>query len=418
MNAINETSFVPLQWPSEDGCRVPYRVFTDPRIYATEQDLLFRGPTWSYLGLEAELPNPGDFKATYMGDTPVVVNRDADGELRVFVNRCAHRGALICRVPRGKVDTHTCVYHQWAYDLKGNLVGVPFRKGLNGKGGMPEEFDMAEHGLEMLRVESYAGLVFATFDQGLESVVDFLGPMVTGAIDRIFNRPIKILGDQRQYIAGNWKLYEENTRDPYHASLLHLFHTTFGLYRSSQKGGSVLDSRHIHSMLTASQGTDEGKTDAYKDLRTYDTSYKLNDPSLLKGRKEFADGVTLMILAIFPNLVLQQISNTLATRQILPKGVDRFELVWTQFGYVDDDEEMDEIRIKQGNLIGPAGLVSMEDGEAVQIVQDAIIRDQDRSSYIAMGGMQAGDSDHLVTEAALIGFWNSYRERMGFARAG
>ena len=414
MNAINEVPAVRLQWPSTGGSRVPYRVFTDPEIYAHEQLRLFRGAAWSYLALEAELPNPGDFKATYVGDTPVVVNRDSEGRLHAFVNRCAHRGALICRVPRGNVDVHTCVYHQWAYDLQGNLIGVPFRKGLHGKGGMPDEFDMKEHGLERIRVDSYRGVVFGTFDHDMESLTDFLGPMVCGALDRIFNRPIKILGDQRQLVAGNWKLYEENTRDPYHASLLHLFHTTFGLYRSSQKGGSVMDERHMHSMLTASAGTDEGKTDAYKDLRTYDTSYTLQDMSLLKGRPDFDDGVTLVILAVYPNLVVQQISNTLATRQILPKGVDKFELVWTQFGYADDDAEMDEIRIKQGNLIGPAGLVSMEDGEAVQIVQDAIIRDQDRESYIAMGGFEPVDTDHLVTEASIIGFWETYRDQMGF----
>ncbi len=242
MNAITQLD---LTAATGDGaCRVPYGVFTDPEVYAVEQERVFRGPAWSFVALEAEIPNAGDYKLTFVGDTPVVVNRAPDGRVHAFVNRCAHRGAALCRELRGNVTSHVCVYHQWAYDLEGNLVGVPFRRGLNGQGGMPADFDMRQHGLDKLRVDSYGGLVFATFSHEVEPLADYLGPMPRAAIDRIFNRPIRVLGDQRQYIAGNWKLYAENTRDPYHASLLHLFHCTFGLYRSSQKGKCVLDERY------------------------------------------------------------------------------------------------------------------------------------------------------------------------------
>jgi anthranilate 1,2-dioxygenase large subunit len=100
----------------------------------------------------------------------VIVTRDRDGEFNVLVNRCAHRGALVCRDLRGNADTLTCVYHQWAYDAKGDLIGVPFRKGLGGKGGYPKDFDMAEHGLEKLKVEVFGDCVFATFDHSMPSV--------------------------------------------------------------------------------------------------------------------------------------------------------------------------------------------------------------------------------------------------------
>jgi anthranilate 1,2-dioxygenase large subunit len=390
-------------------------VFTDPAVYELEQHRLFRGDNWSFVALAAEIPASGDYKATFVGDTPVVVSRAEDGSIHAYVNRCAHRGAAICRELRGNVQNHQCVYHQWAYDLKGNLIGVPFRRGLNGQGGMPADFDMKQHGLHKLRVASYGGLVFATFSESVEPLADYLGPMPCKAIDRIMSRPITVLGDQRQYVAGNWKLYAETTRDPYHASLLHLFHCTFGLYRSSQTGVSVMDAKRRHSMLTAMRGTDEGKVDEYKDTRTFNADFTLADPSPLAGRPDFDDGVTLVILAVFPNLVVQQIANTLAVRQIIPRGVDKFELVWTQFGYADDDAQMQAIRNKQGNLIGPAGLISMEDGEAVEIVHRSIIRDQDQTSYIAMGGEQAKDVEHLVTEGSIIGFWEYYRDVMGWA---
>lgn len=402
-------------WPDNDsGFSVPYSLFTEGEVYRAEQERLFRGESWSFVALEQEIPNSGDFKATFIGDTPVIVMRDQDGHVNVVVNRCAHRGAKVCRSLRGNVAHLECVYHSWAFDLKGDLIGVPFRRGLKGKGGMPETFDMKEHSLKKLRVSTIQGLVFASFSQSVVDLETFLGPMVCTAIRRIFNRPIKILGDERQRIHGNWKLYAENTRDPYHASLLHLFHTTFGLYRSTQVGGTYMDANHCHSMLTAKAGSSSASEDAeaYSDQRAFNSEFTLQDMSLLKGRLEFDDEVTLVILTLFPNLVVQQIANTLAVRQIVTYGPKEFELVWTSFGYQDDDDEMQEMRIKQNNLIGPAGLISMEDGEAVEIVHNGIVREQNDCSYIAMGGGRAEDVDHLVSENSIIGFWEFYRRVM------
>lgn len=395
--------------------RVPYAVFTEKNYYEREQEMLFRGASWSFVGLDAELPKAGDYKTTFVGDTPVIAVRDQDGAINVMQNRCAHRGALVCRELRGNAPDLQCVYHQWAYDLKGNLTGLPFRRGIQGKGGMPSDFKLENHGLRKLRVETIRGLIFASFSDKVEGLREYLGPMVCETIERILCRPIEVLGDQRQYVHGNWKLYAENTRDPYHASLLHLFHTTFGLYRSSQQGGIKTDDQHRHSMLYAMKGTSNEANDKaiYEGVRAFNTDFKLQDPSLLAGRPEFDDPISLVILAVFPNLVLQQIANTLAVRQIVPYGPDAFELVWTQFGYADDDAQMRAIRLKQANLIGPAGVISMEDGEAVEIVQRAITNDQDKTSYIAMGGGKAEDAEHLVTEGSIIGFWEHYQSLMG-----
>lgn len=399
-------------WPETgSGFSVPYSLFTEDEVYEAEQQRIFRGDSWSFVGLEQEIPDKGDFKSTFIGDTPVILTRDEDGDVHVVVNRCAHRGAKVCRSLRGNAPNLECVYHSWAYDLKGDLIGVPFRRGLKGKGGMPEDFDMKEHSLQQLRVGCLNGLVFATFSASVANLESYLGPMACTAIRRIFNRPIKILGDERQRIYGNWKLYAENVRDPYHASLLHLFHTTFGLYRSTQTGASRMDANRCHSMLTAKAGStsNEDDAEAYADQRAFNSEFTLQDPSLLKGRLEYEDEVTLVILALFPNLVVQQIANTLAVRQIVTYGPKEFELVWTSFGYQDDDEEMQNIRIKQNNLIGPAGLISMEDGEAVELAHDGVKRDQDKFSYVGMGGGRAEDVDHLVSEGTIVGFWEFYR---------
>jgi anthranilate 1,2-dioxygenase large subunit len=405
-----------LHWPdTTHGCAVPYGVFTEQACFEREQQRIFRGPVWSFVGLAVEVPQVGDFKTTFVGAIPVILLRDRDGQLQVLENRCAHRGALVCRELRGRQTRLSCVYHQWTYDLGGRLLGVPFRGGIEGRGGMPADFDPARHHLTRLRVEELHGLVFASFSDAAPPLADYLGPMVVASIARLCARPLTVLGDQRQFMRGNWKLYAENTRDPYHASLLHLFHNTFGLYRSTQTGACLMDDSHRHTMLYAKAATSDAKADSevYKDVRSYDTGFKLADPSVLAGRAEFDDGITLVILSVFPNLVLQQIANTLAVRQIVTHGVDGFELVWTHFGYADDDDTLRAMRLKQANLIGPAGFVSMEDGEAVEIVQRAVREARDAHSYIAMGGGRAEDAQHLVTEGAIIGFWESYRAVMG-----
>jgi anthranilate 1,2-dioxygenase large subunit len=148
----------PIYFPRADGSRIAYEVYTSPEVYESEQELIFRGPVWSFLALEAELPKPGDFKSTFVGDTPVVVTRNDDSSLCAWVNRCAHRGALVCRPARGNARSHVCAYHQWSYDTRGNLRGVPFRNGVKGSPGMPADFDTKDQGLQKLRVGSYRGL--------------------------------------------------------------------------------------------------------------------------------------------------------------------------------------------------------------------------------------------------------------------
>lgn len=410
-NGSNGSNGTPFSWPSEGTARVPYQVFFDPDIYAQEQATLFRGPTWNYVALEAEVPKPGDFKSTFIGDTPIVVTRDKEGGLQAFVNRCAHRGALVCRELSGNRPTHTCIYHQWSYDLKGNLIGVPFKKGIRGVGGYGPDFELSQHTLQKLRVAAYRGLVFATFSPEVESLEDYLSPVMCEWLDRLFDRPVQVLGYTRQWVNANWKLYFENVKDPYHASLLHMFHATFGLYRSSQAGGVILDSRSRHDVLHAEPRAQEDMSAYESGLHSYQEGYKLADPSVLKGRPEFEG---LFIQTIFPCLIVQQISNTLAVRQLLPKGPDRFELIFTYFGYEDDGQEMREIRLKQANLVGPAGLISMEDGYAAELVQQSVTGDRSAASFVEMGGTDVASEESLITETAIRGFWGYYRDAMGF----
>ena len=417
MNALSPIAAAPpVVFPRADGSRVPYAVFSDPAIYELEQARIFRGPTWSFLALEAEIKQPGDFKSTFIGDTPVVVTRTEEGGLAAWVNRCAHRGAMVCRQSRGNAASHACVYHQWRYDLEGNLVGVPFLRGIGGQAGMPPEFDRLANGLRKLRVASYAGLVFATFSDEVEPLADYIGPVMGGLIDRIFHKPVEYLGCTRQFSNSNWKLYLENVKDPYHASLLHLFHTTFNIYRVGMKAHCVTDGGHgLHSLIMAIKQDQTETASAYKDqkIRTFDSGFTLEDEGILALIPEYDVLATNHIQPIFPQLVIQQIHNTLVARQLLPKGPDHFELIFHFFGYEDDDAEMRKLRIKQSNLVGPAGYISMEDTEATELVQRGVARDGDLTSVIDMAAGAPDQSDTLITESLIRSFWAGYRKLMG-----
>jgi anthranilate 1,2-dioxygenase large subunit/terephthalate 1,2-dioxygenase oxygenase component alpha subunit len=400
-------------WPDAGLTRVPFAIYSDRAIYERERARLFMGATWNYLALEGEVPNPGDYKTTFVGDVPVVVVRDADGAINAFENRCAHRGALVCLERFGSAKAFTCVYHAWSYDLKGRLRGVAFQNGVNGAGGMPPEFRREEHGLRPLKVDRFAGLVFGSFDHGLRPVADYLGPEIAARVKRVLPRPVKVLGYFTQVLNNNWKLYVENVKDSYHASILHLFFTTFRINRLSQSGGIVVDESGGHH-VSYSKVEQRGGDDDYEaaKLRSDTSGFGLLDPTLLSGRDEFGDAITLQILTIFPTLVLQQIQNCLAVRQVLPKGPDKMEIVWTYYGFADDNEALAGMRLKQCNMVGPAGYISMEDGAVGAFVQRALPGAGAERSIVMMGGHGAESQPTRATETSVRGFWKAYRALM------
>ncbi len=403
-----------IHWQDAGLTRIPYSLYRDAALPEKEQQRIFRGDTWGYLCLDAELPEPGCYRTTFVGATPVVVVRDGDGEIYSFENRCAHRGALIALEKSGRAESFQCVYHAWSYNRQGDLTGVAFEKGVKGQGGMPAGFCKEEHGPRKLRIAVFSGLVFGSFSEDVPDIGDYLGDEICRRIERVMHKPVQVIGRFTQALPNNWKLYVENVKDSYHASLLHLFFTTFELNRLSQKGGVIVDptgGHHVsYSMI------DKAAADStYKDqaLRSDNAQYRLKDPSLLAGFTEYDDGVTLQILSVFPGFVLQQIQNCLAVRQVLPKGVDRTELNWTYFGYVDDTPEQREVRLKQANLVGPAGFVSMEDGAVGGFVQRGIAGADDMQAVVEMGGDHAGSSEGRATETSVRGFWKAYRHHMG-----
>lgn len=402
-------------WPSDGVTRVPFWIFQDRDIYATEQRRIFQGPSWNYLCLSVEVKNIGDFVTTFVGDTSVIVARDTDGELYAFENRCAHRGALIALESRGNTKDFTCVYHAWSYDRQGNLKGVAFKDGIKGKGGMPASFCMEQHNPRKLRLAEAFGIVFGSFSNDVPPLEEHLGEEIYSRIGRVMGgRTPVVLGRYTQALPNNWKLYMENVKDSYHASILHLFFTTFELNRLSQTGGIIVDPTGGHHISFSAIDTEAAKDNDYaeQNIRS-DSEFKLADPSLLQSFKEFPDNVTLQILSTFPTFILQQIQNAIAVRQIVPRSTDRTDLHWTLLGFAEDTAEQRLIRLKQANLVGPAGYISMEDGCVGGFVQRGIAGAGGEEAVIEMGGAGTESSESRVTEASVRGFWKAYRAQMG-----
>ena len=404
-------------WPAGLN-RVPYWAFQRDDVYRDEQQRIFQGDCWHYLCLEADLPAAGDFRLSFIGDTSVIVARAADGEIHAFENRCAHRGALICLDDHGsgKKD-FSCVYHAWTYDLTGKLIGVAFKNGIKGKGGMAPGFRMEEHGPRRLRIALVHGLVFGSFSAEAPPIEDYLGEAIMPRIARVLagRKPV-VLARYTQALPNNWKLYMENVKDSYHASILHLFFTTFEINRLSQKGEIIVDhsgGNHVSYSMIDRAAAAAGGEYAQQNIRS-DSEYRLRDPSLLQGFEEFPDGITLQILTVFPTFVLQQIQNAIAVRQIVPRGVNRTDLNWTIIGYADDTPDERLVRLKQANLVGPAGYISMEDGCVGGFVQRGIAGAENEQAVLEMGGVDAQSSESRVTEASVRGFWKAYRAHMGF----
>ena len=404
-----------VHWEANGTHRIPFLAYTSEALYRRELERFFYKSHWCYVGLEAEIPNPGDYKRTAIGERSVILSRDLKGEIHVIENVCAHRGMRFCRERHGNRKEFVCPYHQWSYSLSGDLQGVPFRRGVRQggevQGGMPPDFSTAEHSLTKLKVARRGGVVFASFDHQVESLEDFLGPTILGYFDRLFNgRTLRILGYNRQRIPGNWKLMQENIKDPYHPGLLHTWFVTFGLWRADNKSQLRMDDRHRHAAMISTRGA-TGQAEQVTQVSSFKESMKLNDPSFLDIVHEPWWGEpTAVMTTIFPSVILQQQVNSVSTRHIQPNGHGSFDFVWTHFGFEDDSAEMTERRLRQANLFGPAGFVSADDGEVIEFSQQGFESKPFHRALAELGGREVGDTEHMVTETLIRGMYRYWRD--------
>jgi salicylate 5-hydroxylase large subunit len=407
-----------LKWEFNGTSRIPFEVYTSEDIHRVELERFFYRRHWCYVGLEVEVPNVGDFTRTVIGERSVVMVRDQTGEINVVENVCAHRGMRFCRARNGNASGFVCPYHQWRYNLQGDLRGVPMRAGVKHgddvHGGMPEDFATADHGLTKLKVARRGGVVFASFDHDVEPLEEFLGPAVLHYFDRLFNgRELTLLGYNRQRIPGNWKLMQENIKDPYHPGLLHTWFVTFGLWRADNESQLRMDDHFRHAAMISTRGNAGKVGEATSGVSSFKQGMTLHDASQIDVVPEaWWGGPSVVMTTVFPSVIFQQQVNSVSTRQIQPNGHGSFDFVWTHFGFADDTEEMTQRRLRQANLFGPAGYVSADDGEVIEMSQEAFATIPGGRTLAEMGGREVGDTEHMVTETLIRGMYRYWRTVM------
>ena len=227
---------------------------------------------------------------------------------------------------------------------------------------------------------------------------------------------LNILGYNRQRIPGNWKLMQENIKDPYHPGLLHTWFVTFGLWRADNKSELRMDKHHRHAAMISTRGSAgqaAGQASDVTQVSSFKASMQLHDPGFLDIVPEaWWGGPTAVMMTLFPSVIFQQQVNSVSTRHIQPDGHGAFDFVWTHFGYEDDTQEMTERRLRQANLFGPAGFVSADDGEVIEFSQTAFESKPQHRTLAELGGRDVGDTDHMVTETLIRGMYEYWRKVM------
>ncbi|HKS49818.1 MAG TPA: aromatic ring-hydroxylating dioxygenase subunit alpha [Amycolatopsis sp.] len=385
--------------PKITQTEVDRRVFADEEIYRLEMRRLFRDG-WTFVGLEAEVPEPGDFRRSWMGDLPVIMTRSRAGSVNVLENVCSHRGSLVALDRRGNCSTFTCPYHQWVFADDGRQLGVPMRK----------KYTDARHkdrgGLRAARVETFAGLVWATFADDVEPLAEYLADAGPHIDEILRGGDVTVLGYHRFQVRANWKLFWENTEDAYHASLLHNFSQALKIYQVGEN--IAFENGHGAIRWEMVSLSDDAMRDHLANAK-----FQLRDFTLFQSHDRPA-GSWNRVVGLFPNALVLEEWDMLNVRHIVPKGTDCVELHTVALGL---DGESPEKRAKRahdyGNFFGPAGFAGRDDVVAIGAVQATEGVSSVRTSFMALGDLseRSGDLDGEYTVRA---FYDEYRTRMGW----
>lgn len=205
-----ESDLATLLHRRREGYSLEQAFYTDDSVFKADLEHLFY-KEWLFVGHEIDVANSGDWFTVEIGDVNVVVLRNAENKLRAFHNSCRHRGSKICLEDRGSDGNLVCPYHQWTYDLDGNLA---FAK------DMGDLFDPADNALHKVHCQGIEGLVFICIADDAPDITPF-AEQVSDYLKPHRLRQSKVAHRSSIVEAGNWKLVIENNRECYHCSASH-----------------------------------------------------------------------------------------------------------------------------------------------------------------------------------------------------
>jgi len=403
-----------------DG-RISPAIYTDEAIYQAELKNLF-GRAWLFIAHESQISQPGDFVTSFMGEDPIVVTRQADGSIGAFLNQCRHRGMKLCRLDSGSARRFTCSYHGWVYDTAGKLVGVPREAAVYG-----ESVDRGEwSAVPVAQLDSYKGLVFATWDAEAPALGIYLGAVrwyLDAIIDRVPEGSVVFGGAHRWTIETNWKLpAEQFASDFYHAHTAHrsamaalappgtpselLAFPDEGFQFSSAQGHGTGFAATELPLIEAARRADPAEV-----ARFAAASERLGDR---RGESMGAQHMT-----VFPNLSL--LKDPRALRIWHPRGPNSIEVwSWTLVdGDLDDERRRHEAR-KTMTSFSPAGIFEADDGENWVEIQGVLRGAKARETELHVGmGLERdrpanpgfpGDIDAAHSEEAARRFYARWAE--------
>jgi phenylpropionate dioxygenase-like ring-hydroxylating dioxygenase large terminal subunit len=402
---------------ARDGSRVSRRLFHGDDVYDEERRAIFER-CWLFVAHESQIPNAGDFVSSTMGEEPVLVSRGKTGSIGVVVNSCTHRGTKLCQVDRGNAATLTCPYHGWQFALDGRLLGVP-RFGAYGG-----ELDKSQRSLHSARVETYAGLIFATFDTSGPSLTEFLGDDLIYYLDAMFDRDgagTTVLGGiHRWRIDCNWKLPCENQAgDLYHpevshASMLEMSgESTDGLAPAVQ-----VTSAQGHAMVVRTLPEGTAPIDLVLGGQRVEPEWFAARHPLVEDRLGTERARLLPVAGnIFPNLSL--LPQVFSIRVNHPRGPRSTE-VWSYCLVPADAPPAVRAAAHSSYQVtfGPGGMVEQEDGEnwIAMTTGSMTARTDDRPLHIGMGlsteytdESLPGSLGPLFSEHNQRGFYKTWR---------